>query len=76
MFDKHDYNIAVIQWITLCHKNYMTIHEITLAHICNVTDNDSLNKAFHIKITFILKAIKFNFKESNDKQNLTQKVIS
>ena len=31
---------------------------------------------FHIELLFILKAIKFCFKESYDKQNLTPVVIS
>ena len=41
------YNVAVIQWITLCHKNHMTTHVITLLTCtCNVIDNARVNCAF------------------------------
>ena len=65
------YNVAVIQWITSCHKNRMTTHVITLwgIHIMSFTTSVSA-VCFLLEILSILKAIKSNFNGSYDKQNL------
>ena len=53
------YDVAVIQWITSCHKNCMTTREITLwrVHVTSLTMFVSTMR-FLIEIMFILKAIK------------------
>ena len=71
------HDVAVIQWITSCHKNRMTTRVITLWR----TDVNSLTTSmsamcFLLEDLSILKAIKFTFRESYDKQNLTLVVIS
>ena len=65
------YNVAVIQWITPCHKNRMT----TCVHVTSLTTSVSI-MCFLIEIIFILKAIKAHLSGSYDKQNLTLVVIS
>ena len=68
------YDVAVIEWITSCHKNHMTKHVITLWH--NLIENVCVNNAFSFEIMFNLKAIKSHCKGSYDKQNLTLMIIS
>ena len=65
------YDVAVIQWITSCHKNRMTTRVIThwREHVTSLTTSMSQIR-FYINIMFILQAIKFY------KQNLTLVVIS
>ena len=52
------HDIAVIQWITSCHKSRMTIRVITLwrVHVAPLTTSVSTMR-FRIEIMFILKAI-------------------
>ena len=71
------YDVAVIQWITSCHKNRMTIRVITLwrVYVTSLTTSVS-SMRFLCEIMFILKAIKSHFKRLYDKQNLTLVVIS
>ena len=71
------FDVAVIQWITLCHKYRMTTRVITLwrADVTSLTTSVSTMR-FLLEILPILKAIKSNFKGSYDKQNLTLVVIS
>ena len=71
------YDVTVIQWIILCHKNRMTACVTTLwqIHIISLTMPVSA-MLFHIEIMLILKAIKSNFKGSYDKQNLPLMIIS
>ena len=69
-------DVAVIQWISLCHKNRMTTEcNNTLA--CTRTSLTTSVSAlcFLIEILFILKAIKSHFKRSHDKQNLKNMVV-
>ena len=70
------YDITVIQWITLYHKNHMATH-ITLwcKHVMLLT---TLVSAMHfrIEVMFILKDIKSDCKGLYGKQNLTLVVIS
>ena len=71
------YDVVVIQWITLCHKNRMTTRVITLCRVDVTSMTTSLSTMrFRIEIMFILKTIKSYFKGSYDKQNLTLVVIS
>ena len=63
------HDVAVIQWITLCHKNHMT------RRVTSLTTSVSAMR-FVIEIMLILKAIKFDFKRPYDKQNLIRVVIS
>ena len=71
------YDVAVIQWITSCHKNHMNTRVITiLARRRNIIDNVRFNNGFLIEIMLILKAIQSHFSRSYDKQNLTLVVIS
>ena len=53
------HNVAVIQWITSCHKNQMTTHVVTLwrVHVTSLTMSVS-TMSFQIEIMFILKGIK------------------
>ena len=73
------YDIAVIQWITSCHKNRITTRLIIITlwceHVSSLTTSSS-TMSFLSEIMFILKAIKIHFKESYDKQNLILVVIS
>ena len=57
------HDVAVIQWITSCHKNRMTTRVITLlrVHVTSLTTSVSAMR-FRIEIMFILKAIKSHFK--------------
>ena len=71
------YDVAFSQWITSCHKNHMTTRVITLWRVDVTSLTMSVSTmCFLAEIMFILKAIKFHFKGSNDKQNLTLVVIS
>ena len=71
------YDVAVNQWMTLCHKNCMTTRVITLWHVCVKSLTMSVSTArFHIELIFILKAVKSCFKGSYDKQNFKLVVIS
>ena len=71
------YDVAVIQWIMSCHKNRMTTRVITLWRVDVKSLTTSVSTMhFLIKILSILKAIKYTFKGSSDKQNLTLVVIS
>ena len=65
------YDVAVIQWITSCHKNRMTTCVITLwrVDVTSLTTSVSTMR-FLFEILSFLKAIKSNFKGSYDKQNL------
>ena len=71
------YNVAVIQWITSCHKNRMTTRVITLwhVHVTSLTTSVSTMR-FLVELMPILKEIKSNLKGSYDKQNLTFVVSS
>ena len=71
------YDVAVIRWITSCHKNRKSTRVITLwrERVTILTTSVS-TMHFRIEIMFILKAIKSHFKGSYDKQNLTHVVIS
>ena len=71
------YDVAVILWITSCHKNHMNTRVITLwrVDVTSLTTSMSTMR-FRIEIMFILKAIKSHFKGPYDKQNLTLVVIS
>ena len=71
------YDIAVIQWITSCHKNRMTTYVKTLwrVDVTSLTTSVSTMR-FLIEIMLILKTIKSHFSGSYDKQNLTRVVIS
>ena len=53
------YDVALIQWIMLCHKNCMTTHVITLwrIHITSLTMSVSTMYVLN-EIRFILKVIK------------------
>ena len=61
------YDVAVIQWITSCHKNRMATRVILWRE--RVTSLTTFMSAmrFLIEIMFILKAIKYHFKGSYDK---------
>ena len=71
------HDVAVIQWITSCHKNRMTTRVITLwrVNVTSLTTSVSTIR-FVAEIVFVLKAIKSHFRGSYDKQNLTLVVIS
>ena len=71
------YDIAVVTWITSCHKNRMAIRIITLwrVHVTSVATSASTVR-FLIDIMFIFKAIISHFKGSYDKQNLTRMVVA
>ena len=70
------YDVTVIQWITLCHKNCMTrvktlwcLHQMLLTMFVSTT-------CFLIELLFILNVTKSSFKGQYDKQNLRQEAIS
>ena len=71
------YDVAVIQWITSCHKNHMTTRVIALwrVDVMSLTTSVSTMR-FLIEIKFALNAIKSPCQASYDKQNLTLEVIS
>ena len=71
------YDVAVIQWITSCHKNCMATRVITLWRL-DVTSLTTSVSTIHfiLEVLSIFKAIKSDFKGSYDKQNLTFVVIS
>ena len=64
------YDIAVTQWITLCHRNYLTTHVITLWCI-NIMSLTTLMSVLHLLIDIMSdsKVIKSHFK-GYDEQNL------
>ena len=70
------YEVAVIQWIMSCNKNHMTTRVITLwrVDVTSLTTSVSIMR-FLLEILSSLKALKSNFKGSNNKQNLTLMVI-
>ena len=68
------FDVAVIEWITLCHKNCMTTCVITLWCI-DVSPFTTSTMYFLEKLSFA-KAIKSSFKGSYDKHNLALAVIS
>ena len=71
------YDVAVIQWITSCHKNRMTTRVITLWRVDETSLTTSVSTMhFLLEILSIFKAIESSFKGSYDKQNLTLVVIS
>ena len=74
---KLTYDIAVIQYITSCHKNRMTTCVITLwrKQVTSFTTSMS-TMHFLVEIMFILKKIKSHLRGPHDKQNLTYMVIS
>ena len=63
MQNKLSYDIAVIQWITSCHKNRMNTRVITLwrVHATSLTTSVP-TLGFLTEIKFILKAIKSHLK--------------
>ena len=64
------YDVAVIQWITPCHKNRMTTRVITLWRECVTSLTTSMSTMrFHIELMFILQAIKSPFQGSYDKNS-------
>ena len=67
------YDVAVIQWITSCHKNRVVT--LWCVDVTSLTTSVPTMR-FLIEIMFILKAIKSTFKGQYDKQNLTLVVIS
>ena len=71
------YDVAVIQWITSCHKNRMTTRYIALGY-WRAQRHDAVrdNVMFSFEIISSFKAIKPHLKQSYDKQNLTLVVIS
>ena len=71
------YDVAVIQWITSCHKNRMTTNVIIFlrVHVTSMTTSVSTIR-FPIEIMLILKAIKSHFNGSYNKQNLTLVILS
>ena len=71
------YDVAIIQWITSCHKNSMTTRVIIqwLEYVKSLKTSASAMR-FLIEIMFILTAIKSHFNESYNKQTLTLVVIS
>ena len=74
---KISYDVAVIQWITSCHKNRMNTRVKTLCRVDVTSMTMSVSAMrFLIEIMVKLKAIKSQFKGSYDKQNLTLVVIS
>ena len=72
MFDTRlPYDVAVIRWITSCHKNRMTTRVITLWRLDVTSFTTSVSTMrFLSEIMLILKAIKSHFSGSYDKQNL------
>ena len=50
------YDVAVIQWITSCHKNRTTTRVIKLWRVCVTSLATSVSKMrFHIELMFIFK---------------------
>ena len=62
--------MAVIQWVTSCHKNLMITREITLwrVGVTSLTTSVTTMRCY-IEMLSILKTIKSQFKGSYDKQN-------
>ena len=59
------HDVAVIQWITSCHKNRMTTRVITLWHVDVTSLRTTVSTMrFVCQIMFILKAIKSYLKGS------------
>ena len=58
------YDVAVIQWITSCHKNHMTTRVITFwrVDVTSLTTSVSTMR-FLLEILSTLKAIKSSFKD-------------
>ena len=73
----HNYDVAVIHWITSCYKTRMTTRVITLwrEDVKSFTTSVS-TMLFLVEIILTLKAIKSHLKGPYDKQNLTLVVIS
>ena len=70
-------DVAVIQWITSCHKNRMTtpvIITLWRVYVMSLTASVSTMRVLNA-IMHILEAIKSHFKGSYDKHNLTLVVI-
>ena len=58
-------DVAVIHWITLCHKNRMTTRVITLWQVSVMSFTASVSiMSFLIEIMFILKATSLAFKKA------------
>ena len=70
------YDVAVIQWITSCHKNTITTRVITFWRLDITSMTTSVSKMRLLEILSTLKGIKFSFKGACDKQNLILVVIS
>ena len=69
--------VAIIHWITSCHKDRKATRVITLWRVLVTSLTTSVSTMrFLLEIMFSLKAIEFHFKGSIDKQNLTLVVIS
>ena len=70
----HDF--AVIQWITLCHKNQRTcVIKLWCIHVTSLTMFMSAMRSCQQCVLFILKVTKFHFKGSYDKSNSTFMVL-
>ena len=75
MINHLSYDVAIIQWITLCHKNRMTTRVITLWHVhVTLLTRFVSTMSFLAEIMYI--KIKFHVKGLYDKENLTLVVIS
>ena len=71
------YDVAVIQWITSCHRNRMATRVITLWRVYVTSLTTSVSTMHFLReIMVIIKAIKSHFKRPYDKQNLILVVIS
>ena len=71
------FDVAVIQCITLCHKNHMITHVLAFWHIYAMSFTITMSAmCYFTEIIFILKAVKSCFKGSYGKQNLILMVIS
>ena len=70
------HDIAVIQWIISCHKNYVTtcVKPLWPVHIMLLTTSVSTMRYFD-EIMIIVTAMKYHMKKADDKQNLTLVVI-
>ena len=64
------YDVAVNQWLTSCHRMTTRVITLWLEDVTSLTTSVS-TMCFLIEIMFVLKAIKYNFKGSYEKQNLT-----
>ena len=62
------HEVAVIQWITSCHKNHMATRVITLlsVRVTSLTTSMSTMR-FVVEIMLLSKAVKPHFKGSYDK---------